>query len=271
MASAIFQIRDNTLVNPWTLVGGAVAYGNPDKLAVDVNATESNRNQCRIGASGTIFKWAFGIIDGTTVADKTLTLRINGVDVPGSAIVSAHGVTADYQVSNLGFAVVETDKLTVKTDMTGVSGSATVGGVLVYFTSSEYPGEEFVRIGDSHSTAQSVGAGLTRYGVLDNLSSAVNSTESNVQRYYGINGAARKLFINVASNAATTNSTITLRQGGSDIATITVGSGATGYFDTDVNVTIADNDLLNIKVICGSTGAITFDCWGMIATVSGTT
>lgn len=79
------------------------------------------------------------------------------------------------------------------------------------------------------------------------------------------------MYVNVATNTHTTDTTITFRVNGADgNQTITVPAGATGYFEDAVNTdSIVVNDNVNFKIVRGSGGSSRFSNIGVYAENSG--
>jgi len=83
---------------------------------------------------------------------------------------------------------------------------------------------------------------------------ARTSNEARAQLTMRESGTFRSLRVNVASNARTTNTTITFRKNGADgNQTVTFGSGATGWQADSTNFdTVTAGDVVNMKIVTGT-------------------
>lgn len=89
--------------------------------------------------------------------------------------------------------------------------------------------------------------------------SAVSTTEANVQVKYFQTGHFANLRCRVTANSKTTSTVITIRKNGADTScTFTIGSGVAGLFeDTTNTTTVASGDLFGIRMDHNSAEGIT--------------
>jgi len=101
-------------------------------------------------------------------------------------------------------------------------------------------------------------AANTYYAGLGTPGSSWDTTEANFTNDADFAGEFNTFHFNVKSNSKNTSSTLTFRIAGVDKGTLTIGSSATGEFESVANTdAIAINDNLNFKIIATGSGTIT--------------
>lgn len=170
------------------------------------------------GASGTFETTLSG---GNVVAGNEIVLR----SVPGA------GSTGTFSLTYTSMIIDPSDSATITTS---------------FFSTLHLSGRSF-------STAST-----TSFFQLNGYFEAANTTENISQQEMRISGNFKRLNVNIATNARTTATSITLRKTAvSQALTVSIGNILTGIFEDLTNsVSVVANDLMNWAIITG-TGAQT--------------
>lgn len=221
----------------------------------DLNASELTRYSAPIDITCTAENLAVYISSNGRSTNTTYNLRINGADGNNTVTVGS-GATGWFEDAS------NTDSLTagdnVNWKMVTSTGTGTIVTKSITCDITESAGKQQLF---AQSTNLSLLSGVTRYISLTGQLALTGGTSTN-RVYMTAGGTAKNFRIYVASNPASSTTTINLYKNGSATAvTIALGAGVTGEVSDTTNTdTFADGDYYIIEAIRGSgTGTIAFN------------
>lgn len=188
-----------------------------------------------------------------------ISFRVNGSSGACTVSISA-GATGWFEDSTNSVSVSVDDLIDIEI-LRGDASSIVIKNVQI----SELTTDNSVVIGAWTATAQGLGtASATRYISGAGLAVTINATESTIgiPAYFARAATASKMLVNISSNARSTTTTYSSRKNGvGGNQTVSVTSGATGWFYDSANTdSISAGDYFNYKVVT-STGTGTISAW----------
>lgn len=216
--------------------------------------------QWKVRGYTSIESFSVKVPQNTRTSSSTFQLNVNGTPV-GTAITFGAGVTGTQIVVNQAIALAPGDLVCVQLVL-GAGGLNLVVPVFgVTFKSTKKAQDIFFACSDQ-SSARAASATPNYY--LPMGSRSLITTESARQVALGIACIASNLRIFVSVNTYTGAATLTLRVNGAASAlTLTIGAGATGWFeDTTHSVILLPTDLISIELVGGTLNNLTFQALG---------
>lgn len=231
---------------------GSTTY-NPIGDCQTTTSTSETLNQQTYQTAGTLSNLFVLVSANATSASSTVRTRKN-VANGNLTVTIGSGATGEFEDDSNTDSVVAGDELNYQV-VAGAGGSLTTQVQSVVFSASSNTVKKFATDNIESATASS-----TFYvGVTSNRISSANNNETDAQWTFETAGTLKNFFVNITSNARTTNTTIGTRKNTANGAmSVTIGSGATGFFEDTVNTdSIAVNDVANYYITTGTgTGTI---------------
>lgn len=217
----------------------------------DGYATETD-TQLKNRGGETLRRFQVGVTSNARTNQSDFRIRINAAN--GNGIVSfAAGATG---------LVVDTSNTDTLADGDLYNASVTLGtGVedlfvtvaAVAVTNASASKNDIVIFASARAASAT-----PEYFPLGGTSSAYDATEANVTLQPGYAATASKLRAYVTANTYTGDATLTLRSSGSDLISLVISAGATGWIEneSDTGAFVADDDLC-YEIVDGTANSIT--------------
>ena len=267
-SSVLFAATTNTVIIVGNAKGNFNTDSNTSYFALagagqgSAQATEA-RAQFDFNTSGTFANFFINIVSNARTSTTTYRTRLAGSN--GNLVLSVTSGTTGIVEDTSHTDSVAVNTLCNLSINTGSGAFETITATLkIEFTTTD--GTFWAGTGSSSSSGNTLSTGLTRYGTFwqPNVN---NSTESDSQLKAGVATTASHMWLYISGNATTSASSITLRKNaGNGADSISIGIAATGTFeDTTGNDTIIATDLVDIRMVNGGGGTITY--WGRSITL----
>jgi hypothetical protein len=229
-----------------TVAAGATGYFWPGTSSMQTSPTETSR-EVTWRTPGTISKLYFRIVVNSSTAPSTLRLRKNGADSGMGQSIPA-GTTGFFEDTVNTVTVSAGDKLAYQL-ICGAGGAISCSLISVIFDASTNCVNRLVCEGYGVNTAS-----VTHFLPIVGDRSGTTAVEANTENIIKISGIIKNAFLNVATNARTTNTIYTLRKNGVDTAiTFTYGNLETGIKEDTTNlVSVVPNDKLAWSITTGA-------------------
>lgn len=238
---------------------GTVSSGSTEYFWLGTSVLEPEnveiRRQVTWRVPTTLSKLYVRVITNTINSGTTIVrIRKNGAN--GNQFVSiGAGSVGEFEDTVNTDSVVAGDEVNYQLVTSGTSGSIVINIISVISDSASNFVSRFVAEGYSTSIAST-----TEYLFIAGDRASVEDTESDARQVVRVAGTAKNAFLYVPTNGRTNNTVFTLRKNGVNTSvTITVGSGATGFFEDTVNTaSFAVGDMISWGILKGS-GTSTLD------------
>jgi hypothetical protein len=229
-----------------TVATGATSYFWPGTSSMATGATEAGR-EVTWRTPGTISKLYVRIIANATTAPNTLKLRKNGAD-SGLGVNIPAGAIGAFEDNSNTVTISSGDKLAYQV-INGGGGGISCSLISVIFDAATNCSNRLVSEGYSINTAS-----VTHFLPIVGDRSGTTAVEANTENMIKTSGIIKNAFLNVASNARTTNTIYTLRKNGADTAiTFTYGNLETGIKEDTTNlVSVVPDDKLAWSITTGA-------------------
>ena len=232
-------------------------------VAGRLNTTPASENEARlnIGYAGTAKYMQMQVLTNGRSSSTVITFRINKAAATQTKTYASGATGLVVDTSNTD-AIAAGDLIDLEIALGTGTGNFIVNSTGVWVVSN-IEGQTGTGAGDTGTV--SMAAGATSFTALSGRNS-VNATESIVQQEPGTAATATNLWVNVATNASSTNAVTAFRNGSvTGNQSVTLTAGTTGPFqDTTHSDSFGATDLINAQTNNVTTGAITVSLMSMM-------
>jgi hypothetical protein len=218
-------------------IGGGLAIGTTE-AQLHVTMREA----------GTLSKLFVRIIANSVNGSSTLRTRKNSANGGMTATIGANatGIFEDTTNSDTIAAGDEVNYQSVPGAATGTYTFTVIG--VNYAATTDTVSRLICSVSTTYATAS------TSWFLIPHGEQGLNTTDASAKHRFRKAGTLRSLFVNIVSNARTTNTLIRSRKNGADgNQLITIGSGVTGLIEDTTNTdTIAVADDVNYSLTTGT-------------------
>jgi len=240
-------------------------------------ASSETNGQIPVRASGTLSDYAIRISANSVSASTVMTVRKEGADTTITVTIGS-GATGIFEDITHSFTVNAGDLIAVRS----VPGAGSTGTYTLYNQKMEFDtdtsttktvtrlGATVGSINTGHTTASTnysyaIGSALPSGGT-------TNTTETNAQTTEQYSAIYKNLGVRVTANSRTTTTTGRFRKNTANgNQSVSIGSGATGWFEDTVNTdSVVAGDLTNFQLTTG-TGTSALSLMGFVIDYETTT
>ena len=206
-----------------------------------------------IKKAGTAKNGFIYIASNARVNDTTFTLRKNRAD---TAIILTAGAGATGIIEDTSNSISYAVDDEINWEITSGAGTESLSfhSLTTDFISTDNVG--MIAAGSVGTTADlAINAALTRYITIGG-SFMAETTEANTKQKLRVATTLSNMTVRISPNTTTATSTFTLKKNGSaGNQTVSIGSGATGFFtDTTNTDDVTATDEVNYEIVTGATG-----------------
>lgn len=231
--------------------------GNGSNIGVEAT------KQLKVGVIGSLFGFSTYVDTNTRGTTTTFKTRVNGADGSQIFTVSAAATGFFQDTTHTDTLSNATDLINATISTSTGTGSFTLRGLNVQFTSSD---------GAKNLNASAVGGGIARaasstgtpYQIIGILAT---DSEIRVSLPFQFATVLSNMRVYVSANTYTVEGTMQIRKnGGYGNQTLTITALTTGAYEDTSNTDISNTtDLWNFEVIGGTTGSATFETMSMLS------
>jgi hypothetical protein len=204
------------------------------------SATEANK-QILHRSPGTLSQLYVKVTANTINATSTIIVRKNAADTGLSLTVGANA-TGAFENTIDTISVAAGDKLNYQTTPGAATGTMSISVLSVLFEATI---NTVTRLATSGTAANYATASVSRYNLIAGNHTVTSTTEPGMKCKIRKAGTGKNLAVYVSANARTTDTTVRTRKNAlNGNCLITIGPGATGWFEDTTNsdtLAIADD------------------------------
>lgn len=239
---------------PLTDSGSGTTYYNSLSSSLTANTTEANA-QTKIRTNGTLRNLFVYVSANSKAVTNTIGIRKNTAN--GNLVVSIGSTaTGIFEDTTNTDTITSGDLLNYYITFGASASSITIDRIGVDFSGNQGVKKYMNMCGVNTGTAQSAST-TSFYSLMGTFTAS--ATESDKQLKTRIDLDISDLGCYISANATSSASTLTFKKDGSNTAlTLSIGAGATGYFeDTADVVSFVNGNELGIVLVSGATSTIT--------------